>query len=246
MRYSDSKAGDKGEVEVKILLIEDDRGISELIREGLTDAEYQVETAFDGQTGLEKATEQSFHLVILDVMLPKRDGWSVCEALRALRNPVPILMLTALDTVQDRVRGLDTGADDYLPKPFDFKELLARVRALVRRDKVNRTKVIRVDDLEIDAARHLVTRGGVEIHLSHREYDLLEALASNEGKVLTREAIQERVWMNEEAFGNTVNVYVGMLRKKIDANHPIKLIQTVHGVGYTLRAMQRENEERQN
>ena len=233
------------ENEMKILLIEDDKGISELICEGLEEADYQIDTAFDGQTGLEKAMSQNYHLVILDVMLPKRDGWSVCEELRGMRNPVPILMLTARDTVQDRVRGLDTGADDYLPKPFDFNELLARVRALVRRDKVNRTRVIKVDDLEIDTSKHLVTRAGSEIHLSHREYDLLEALAANEGKVLTREAIQERVWMNEEAYGNTVNVYVGMLRKKIDANHPIKLIQTIHGVGYTLRAMQRENEERQ-
>jgi len=220
---------------MRILLIEDEAGIANLIRQGLEEANYRVDVAGDGQAGLELAEEQTYHLILLDVMLPKRDGWSVCEELRARRVRVPILMLTARDTVQDRVRGLDTGADDYLPKPFDFQELLARVRALLRRDRVHRTRVIRVGDLEIDTAQHRVTRAGAVIPLSHREYDLLEALAAHEGKVLTREAIQERIWMNEEAYSNTVNVYIGLLRKKIDAHHPVKLIQTVHGVGYTLR-----------
>ncbi len=220
---------------MKILLIEDEKGIANLIREGLEDASYIVDVRGDGQDGLELALEQTYHLIILDVMLPRRDGWSVCEALRARRCRTPILMLTARDTVADRVRGLDAGADDYLPKPFDFQELMARVRALLRRDKIHRTRMIRVGDLEIDTAKRRVTRDGVEALLSNREYDLLEALAANEGKVLTREAIQERIWMNEDAYSNTVNVYIGMLRKKIDAGHDVKLIQTVHGVGYTLR-----------
>ncbi len=220
---------------MRILLIEDEAGIAAMIREGLEDANYSVDVARDGQTGLEMAQEQTYHLIVLDVMLPRRDGYSVCEELRMRRNRVPILMLTARDTVKDKVRGLDTGADDYLPKPFDFQELMARVRALIRRDKVNRTRVIRVADLTIDTAQRRVTRAGVEIGLSNREYDLLEALAANEGKVLTREAIQERIWMNEDAVENTVNVYIGTLRKKLDANHPVKLIQTVHGVGYMLR-----------
>lgn len=223
---------------MRVLVVEDEAGIANMIREGLEDAGYSVDVARDGQTGLELAQEHTYHLLILDVMLPRRDGFSVCEELRAQRNRVPILMLTARDTVKDRVRGLDTGADDYLPKPFDFQELMARVRALLRRDKVNRTRVIRVGDLTVDTAQHRVTRAGVEINLSNREYDLLAALAANEGKVLTREAIQERIWMNEDAVENTVNVYIGMLRKKIDANHPVKLIQTVHGVGYTLRLPQ--------
>jgi two-component system copper resistance phosphate regulon response regulator CusR len=221
---------------MRILVVEDEAGIAGMIRDGLQEADYAVDLALDGVRGLRMAREETYHLIILDVMLPGRDGWSICEELRALRNRVPILMLTARDTVQDRVRGLDSGADDYLPKPFDFRELMARVRALLRRDKIHKTRMIRVADLEIDTAQRRVWRDGAECHLSHREYDLLEALASREGTVLTREVIQERVWMNEEAFSNTVNVYVGMLRKKIDANHRVKLIQTVHGVGYSLHA----------
>jgi two-component system copper resistance phosphate regulon response regulator CusR len=225
---------------MRILVVEDEAGIAGMIREGLQEADYAVDVASNGIQGLRMAREDTYHLIILDIMLPGRDGWSICEELRALKNRVPILMLTARDTIQDRVRGLDSGADDYLPKPFDFRELMARVRALLRRDKIHRTRIIRVGDLEIDTAQRRVRRAGSEIHLSHREYDLLEALASREGTVLTREVIQERVWMNEEAFSNTVNVYVGMLRKKIDANHKVKLIQTVHGVGYSLHAPDRE------
>jgi two-component system copper resistance phosphate regulon response regulator CusR len=133
------------------------------------------------------------------------------------------------------VQGLEAGADDYLAKPFEFPELLARVRALVRRDKVHRARVIRVADLEIDTAMRRVTRGGTAIPLSHREYDLLEALAASEGRVLTREVIQERIWRDEESYSNTVDVYIGLLRKKIDAGSDVKLIQTVRGLGYTLR-----------
>lgn len=220
---------------MRLLLIEDEAGIARFIRKGLTDANFDVDLAPNGVRGLEMALENTYHLLILDVMLPGMDGWRICEELRARRSRVPVLMLTARDTVEDRVRGLDLGADDYLPKPFDFQELLARVRALLRRDKVNKVRVIRVGDLEIDTSSHRVSRAGREIRLSHREYDLLEALAAHEGAILTREAIQERVWMNEEAYSNTVSVYIGMLRKKIDADQSVKLIHTVHGVGYTLR-----------
>ena len=220
---------------MKILLVEDEGSIAAMIRRGLEASKYVVDTAADGMTGLEMALETTYGLIILDVMLPRMDGWRVCEELRMRRNAVPILMLTARDGVEDRVRGLDAGADDYLPKPFDFTELMARVRALLRRDKVHRVRVIRVGDLEIDTAQRRVTRAGAQIGLSHREYELLEALAAHESKVLTREAIQERIWMEEDAYSNTVDVYIGLLRKKIDAGHQVKLIQTVRGFGYTLR-----------
>ena len=225
---------------MKMLLIEDDIAIAAMIRRGLTEAGYQVDTATHGNQGLLTALENTYNLIILDVMLPERTGFEICEALRSQRIQTPILMLTARDTVEDKVRGLDTGADDYLPKPFDFQELMARVRALLRRDKVHKVRMIRVGDLTIDTAQHKVTRGEIEIKLSHREYDLLEALAANENRVLSREAIQERIWMNEESYANTVDVYIGMLRKKIDAGFPVKLIHTVHGVGYTLRLPESE------
>jgi two-component system copper resistance phosphate regulon response regulator CusR len=227
---------------MKILLIEDETGIADLVREGLQDAHYRVDVAKDGQTGLEMARTGTYHLILLDLMLPGRDGWSVCAELRAQRNRVPILMLTARDTVQDRIRGLDIGADDYLPKPFAFTELMARVRALLRRDKVHRPRMIRIADLEIDEARYRVTRAGEEIRLSRREYDLLVALVAHEGKILTREAIHEHIWMCDDTLSNTVNVYIGLLRKKIDAAHPVKLIHTVHGMGYTLRQPESEAE----
>lgn len=221
---------------MKILVIEDDAGISAMIRRGLEADRHQVEVARDGHRGLELARTGEFGVIILDLMLPKMDGWQVCERLRAARNQTPILMLTARDAIDDRVRGLDAGADDYLPKPFDFKELLARIRALSRRERVHRARLIKVGDLEIDTVGRRVTRAGEEIRLSHREFELLEALASNEGRILDRQTIQERVWLNEEVYSNMVDVYIGTLRKKIDAGHSEKLIRTVHGLGYSLQS----------
>lgn len=221
---------------MKVLLVEDDVAIARVVKRGLEQAGYQVDVAQDGVSGLEAVFGSIYNAIILDVMLPKMDGFLVCEELRKRKVRTPILMLTARGAVDDRIKGLDIGADDYLPKPFDFNELLARIRALLRRDKVHKARIIRVADLEIDTARRKVTRAGVEIGLSHREYALLEALASREGYVLTREMIQERVWMDDESYSNTVDVYIGMLRKKIDAGHEVKLIQTVRGVGYSLRA----------
>ena len=220
---------------MKILVVEDDPAIARMLSRGLTQAEYHVDWAEDGGRGLAMAEESLYSLIILDVMLPVKDGWQVCEELRAGGSRVPILMLTARDGFGDRIRGLDLGADDYLPKPFDFGELLARVRALLRRDRVHRTRLILVGDLVIDTAQHKVTRAGLEIGLSRREYDLLEALASNESRVLSRQTIQERIWQDEDSYSNTVDVYIGMLRRKIDDPFPTKLIQTVRGAGYTLR-----------
>jgi len=221
---------------MKVLLVEDDVAIARVVKRGLEQAGYQVDVAQDGVSGLEAVFGSIYNAIILDVMLPKMDGFRVCEELRKRKVRTPILMLTARGAVDDRIKGLDIGADDYLPKPFDFNELLARIRALLRRDKVHKARIIRVADLEIDTARRKVTRAGVEIGLSHREYALLEGLASREGYVLTREMIQERVWMDDGSYSNTVDVYIGMLRKKIDAGHEVKLIQTVRGVGYSLRA----------
>lgn len=220
---------------MKLLLVEDEPGIGQVVKQGLEEAKYQVDWATDGEKGLEMGTENTYNAILLDLMLPKMDGLEVCKELRARKVRIPIMMLTARDAVSDRVKGLDVGADDYLPKPFDFDELLARVRALLRRDKVNKSKVIRVSDLEIDTGSHIVRRAGKEIALTRREYTLLEALAAREGQVLTRELIQERVWMDEESYSNTVDVYIGSLRKKIDAPFEEKLIHTVHGLGYTVR-----------
>ena len=220
---------------MKILVVEDNEAIARMIRRGLEGEGYQVDVAEEGDDGFARASTDGYGLILLDVMLPRRDGWSICEGLRERGSRVPILMLTARDGVGDRVKGLDIGADDYLPKPFAFPELSARVRALLRRDRMHRTRIIRVADLVIDTGQRLVTRAGAQICLSHREYELLEALAANERQVLTRETIQERVWMDDGAYSNTVDVYINMLRKKIDAAHDVKLIHTVRGAGYTLR-----------
>src|SRR5262249_39061094 len=157
---------------------------------------FAVDVARDGNTGLERALENEYALIVLDLMLPGMDGWSICAALRARRRTVPILMLTARETASDQVRGLDAGADDYVARPFDFDVLLARIRALLRRDRVNRARWIQVADLRIDTGGSRVWRGGREIHLTPREYTLLEALAANEGRVLTRDQIQSRVWLD--------------------------------------------------
>jgi DNA-binding response OmpR family regulator len=223
---------------MRILLIEDEVPIAEVIAQGLEQAGYSVTAAHDGLSGLKEAEEGRSALIILDVMLPGMDGWQICRALREQRNTTPILMLTARDAVTDRVRGLDLGADDYLPKPFDFSELVARVQALLRREHLHKGRMIQVVDLEIDTRLRRVTRAGQEITLTPREYTLLEALAAREGQTLTREIILERVWFDEGSLSNTVDVYVGMLRRKIDSGHTVKLIQTVHGVGYVLRGPQ--------
>jgi DNA-binding response OmpR family regulator len=221
---------------MRILIIEDEDAIARVLERGLMRANYTVDVAFDGSEGLRMATENAYSLIILDLMLPGQDGWSICRTLRSRKDRTPILMLTARDAVSDRVRGLEMGADDYLPKPFAFEELLARVRAQIRRDTAHRVGVIQIRDLEIDTNNQTARRGGKLMPLTPREYALLEALARNEGRPLTRETILERVWNDEGRIGsNAVDVYINMLRRKVDSDTEHKLIQTVFGVGYVLR-----------
>lgn len=220
---------------MRILLIEDDTVLAERIKSGLEKNHFRVDVAPDGVRGLALALEDVYSLIILDLMLPGRDGWSVCQTVRKERAGVPVLILTARDSIEDRVHGLELGADDYLAKPFDFRELLARVRALLRREHVHRSQVMRIADLEIDRHNRTVRRAGQAVSLTPHEYSLLEALAGNEGRTLSREYILERVWGDEDSYSNTVSYHVATLRKKIDAGPGARLIQTVHGVGYVLR-----------
>ena len=218
-----------------LLLVEDNADLAERLVHGLARAGYEVSAAADGPGGLAAALAGDYHLVILDVMLPGLDGYEVCARLRAARRAVPVLMLTALDGVDDRVRGLDAGADDYLGKPFDFGELLARVRALLRRGQAVRARVVSVADLTIDTGARSVRRAGVELRLTPREYDLLEALATNPGRTVSREEILETIWRDDRSYSDTISVHVSSLRRKVDGDSAVKLIETVHGVGYVLR-----------
>lgn len=220
-----------------ILIIEDERKIREFLRRGLAEEGYTVEVAADGNAGLELASGGAYDLIILDLLVPGRDGLDVCRALRAEGISTPVLMLTARDTVHDRVTGLDVGADDYLTKPFAFEELLARVRALLRRERVGRAPVLRAADLTLDPATRAVTRGGRTIDLSNREYQVLYLLMRHPDQILSRAVIEERVWgYDSEADSNVVDAYIRLLRRKVDLGHSKRLIHTVRGAGYVLRA----------
>ena len=221
---------------MRLLLVEDEAPIAIRIQESLEEARYTIDWADDGFEALELTREREYAAIILDLMLPGIDGWEVCETLRRRRDPTPILMLSARGSLEDRIRGFEIGADDYLPKPFALPELRVRVRALIRRSAVHRTRLIRIDDLEIDTEARRVSRSGQEISLTSREYTLLEALARNEGRVLSREYVQERVWNDDESYSNTIAVRIRQLRQKVDNGYAIRLIHTVYGQGYVLRA----------
>ena len=202
---------------MRILVIEDDPNIADVLRRGLTDRHYSVDIANDGKEGVFMAQVNDYDLIILDIMLPGLNGWDVCARLRSEKLATPILMLTALDTVDDKIRGLDTGADDYLPKPFHFGELLARIRSLVRRQSEQKTAEIRIGDLVLDTASRSVTRDNIPISLTAKEFALLEYFVLNQNKVLTREMISEHVWdMNFDPQSNVIDSFVRFLRQKID------------------------------
>jgi len=222
---------------MRILVVEDERKVAAFIRQGLVEEGHVVEVAADGAAALDAVEDgPPFDLVVLDVMLPKRDGLQVLKALRASRMQAPVLLLTARDGVADKVAGLDAGADDYLVKPFAFEELLARVRALLRRGHAGAAPVLRLADLSLDPATRIVTRGRRRISLTAREYALLEYLLRSAGRVLTRPMITQHVWgMDFDPESNIVDVYVGYLRRKIDAEGEPRLVQTVRGAGYSLR-----------
>jgi two-component system copper resistance phosphate regulon response regulator CusR len=220
-----------------VLLVEDEPRIAGFIAKGLRERAYAVDVARDGEEALYYAGVNEYDLVILDVMLPIKDGYSVCRELRASDFRSPILMLTARDAVDDRVAGLDSGADDYLTKPFDFKELLARLRALSRRSTEIRPEVIQVADLTLNPKNHAISRAGRPISVTAKEYALLEFLMLNQNRVVNREQIAQHVWdENFDPFSNIIDVYVRRLRVKIDAGFSHPLIHTRRGEGYILTA----------
>ena len=222
---------------MRVLVVEDEPRLAEALRAGLTETGYLVDIARDGIKGIGMGATGDYDVVILDWLIPGRDGLEVCRELRHRGVGAAIIMLTARDTLNDKVQGLDSGADDYITKPFEFPELLARVRSQFRRTQNSRRRVITVADLEVDTVSREVRRGGQTIQLTSKEYSLLEYLAYNAGRVLTRDQILCHVWPSGyDGFSNTVDVFIRYLRRKIDDGHTAKIIHTVIGTGYTLRA----------
>ncbi len=222
---------------MRILVVEDDRKVGQFIRKGLEEEGYAVDLATDGDTAVSMGLDRLHDAIVLDVMLPGKPGLQVVRELRRAKVTTPVLLLTARDAVEDKVQGLDAGADDYLTKPFAFAELLARLRALLRRGTESRLPQLQLADLVLEPATRAVRRGGESIALTNREFALLEYLMRNQGRVLTRTMIAERVWdYSFDSATNVIDVYVNYLRKKIDAGREPKLLHTVRGVGYVLRA----------
>ncbi len=220
---------------MRILVVEDEHRLADLLRRALEHERHNVELAYDGEDGLQRAESAAFDLVVLDVMLPKLDGFEVCRRLRDEEIRTPVLMLTARDAVSDRVEGLDAGADDYLTKPFAVAELLARVRALGRRGPQAASEALQVSDLTLDPGRHVVRRAGKHVDLTRTEFALLEYLMRHPGQVLTRQQIMDHVWgYDYETMTNVVDIYVHYLRNKIERGFGGKLIRTVRGVGYSI------------
>lgn len=222
---------------MRILVVDDDRRLCAVIKRGLLEETYAVDLAYDGDEGEYLAEVNPYDLIILDIMLPNKDGIEVCNELRAKKINTPILMLTAKDTVEDRVRGLDTGADDYLVKPFAFSELLARVRALLRREGIAKSPELRVGDLTLNTLTRQIWRGHRPIELTTKEYVILEYFMRHPNVIVTRTMIEEHAWDYDfDSLSNLVDVYIRRLRRKIDNEREDSLIQTVRGAGYRLKA----------
>ncbi len=221
---------------MRILIAEDEKSLNRIIAKQLKASGYSVDCAFNGEEAYDLISMTDYDAAVFDVMMPKLDGFSLLRKIRNEGNNLPVLFLTARDSIEDRVEGLDIGADDYLVKPFAFEELLARIRVLIRKNSVSNSNVITVADLTVDISKRRVTRGGREISLSAKEYELLQYLAVNNGIVLSREKIEDHIWNYDYEGGtNVVDVYIRYLRKKIDEGYDKKLIHTVRGMGYVLR-----------
>lgn len=220
---------------MRILLIEDEKRLSHFIKKGLIENGFAVDQAYDGEEGLYLASHETYDVVILDIMLPKMSGVEVCKKLRLLKKETAILILTAKSELDDKIEGLDSGADDYLTKPFEFAELKSRINALLRRSYHQVTNVLSIDNLEVDPLKHTVLRNRKPIKLTPKEFAILEQLIRQKYEVVTRTQIIEHVWdYNFEGMSNVVDVFIGTLRKKIDKGEKIKLIHTLHGVGYMI------------
>lgn len=218
-----------------ILVVEDEYKITRFIQRGLEMEHYTVDVAYDGEEALNKLGVNDYDLIILDLMLPKKDGIEVCKEIRERKISAPVIMLTARDTIEDRIKGLDQGADDYIVKPFAFGELLARIRALLRREKTVKRSVLQISDLVLDPATHEVTRAGKQLPLTSKEYRLLDYFMRRPGQVCTRTMIGEHIWgYNFVDSSNVIDVSVSNLRKKVDGEYPLQLIKTVRNVGYKI------------
>ena len=222
---------------MKLLVVEDEQRTATYLKKGLSEHGFVVDVAFTGEDGLHLACTGDYDLIILDILLPDRDGWSVLAELRRAQQQMPVLFLTARDTVQNRVKGLEWGADDYLIKPFAFSELLARIRSVLRRGQAKRSEVLRVADLEIDLLRHKATRGGRPLDLTAKEFALLAFLVQHTGEAVSRTLIAEHVWdINFDSDTSVVDMHVSRLRAKLDQAFPNKLLHTIRGIGYVLEA----------
>ncbi len=225
---------------MRILLVEDNRRLSDSLRATLTEDGYAVDAAYDGVEGEDMALITPYDIIILDIMLPKRDGIEVCRSLRDQKQVTPILMLTARDALDDRVLGLDSGADDYLVKPFEIKELRARLRALLRRESGNKSGNLIIEDLRLDPSTHYVWRADMPLDLTAKEYSLLEYMMRNPNRLITREMVISHLWDYDQSIAsNVVDVYIRRLRRKVDDPFKVKLIETVRGAGYRLHDPER-------